>query len=62
MFICPNCNKEFATEEEIKKHTMPCWRRHNPNYKSKEAPQGETVVTKSVNSDIMNFFDSFRKA
>ena len=59
MFVCPNCNKEFLTEEEIKRHILPCWKRLNPGYKSKEAPQGETVVTREVNDDITNFFNSF---
>lgn len=61
MFICPNCNKKFATEEEIKKHTLPCWKRFNPDYKSKPAPQGEDIITRKVNNDILDFFNSFQK-
>lgn len=61
MYICPTCKKECVTEEEIKKHSITCWRKVNPYYKSKPAPQGETIVTKEVNSDISNFFNSFKK-
>lgn len=61
MFVCPTCNKEYATEEEIKKHSMICWRKANPHYKSKSAPQGETIVTKEVSDDILSFFNSFKK-
>lgn len=61
MYICPTCNKKCATEEEIVKHSNSCWRRANPHYKSKTPPQGETVVTKEVDNDIMNFFNSFKE-
>lgn len=62
MFICPTCNKKCATEEEIKKHSMACWRKANPHYKSKPAPQGETVITKEVNNDVLSFFNSFERS
>lgn len=61
MYICPTCNRQCATEEEIKKHSMACWRKANPHYKSKPAPQGETIVTREVNSDIENFFSSLKR-
>lgn len=61
MYICPTCKKECLTEEEIKKHSMACWKKTNPHYKSKEALQGETVITKKINNDILNFFNSFKK-
>ena len=61
MYICPTCKKEYVNEEEIKKHSMACWRKANPNHKSKSAPQGETIVTKEMNDDILNFFNSFKK-
>lgn len=60
MYICPTCKKEYLTEEEIKKHSMACWRKTNPHYKSKEAPQGETIITKKINDNILNFFNSFK--
>lgn len=62
MYICPTCNKQCATEEEIKKHSMACWRKANPHYKSKPAPQGETIVTREVNDDIENFFNSLKES
>ena len=55
MYICPTCKKEYLTEEEIKKQSMACWRKTNPHYKSKEAPQGETIITKKTNDNILNF-------
>lgn len=61
MYICPTCNKQYHTEEEIKKHSMACWRKVNPHYQSKAAPQGETIITKKVNNDILSFFNSFKK-
>lgn len=61
MYICPTCKKECSTEEEIKKHSMVCWRKANPHYRSKTAPQGETVVTKKIDSNILDFFNSFKK-
>ena len=60
MFICPTCKKEYATEEEIKKHSMACWRKTNPHYKSKTAPQGKTIIKREVNDDILNFFNSLK--
>lgn len=61
MYICPTCGREFPTEEKIKKHSLSCWRKANPHYKTKHAPQGETIVTKDVNNDILDFFNSFKK-
>lgn len=61
MYICPTCKKECLTEEEIKKHSMACWKKHNPNHKSKTAPQGETIITRKVDNDILDFFNSFSK-
>lgn len=58
MYICPICNRKCVSEEEIKKHSMACWRKANPHYKSKPAPQGETIVTKKVDNDILSFFNS----
>lgn len=62
MYICPTCNRKCATEEEIKKHSMACWRKANPHYKSKPAPQGETIITQKANNDILSFFKSFEKS
>ena len=61
MFICPTCNEKYTTEEEIKKHSLACWKKANPYHKSKSAPQGETIVTKNVSNDILDFFNSFKK-
>lgn len=61
MFICPTCDKKYATEKEIKKHSMICWKKANPHHKPKTASQGETIVIKEINNDILNFFSSFKK-
>ena len=60
MYICPICNQSFQTEELITKHSLRCWRAHNPNQKSKPAPR--TIVTnQEMNEDVANFFASFEK-
>ena len=59
MYICPTCNKTFETEESIAKHSLKCWKEHNPNHITKHVPQGPTVIKRTVNEDMMNFFNSF---
>lgn len=61
MYICPICNKGFDSEEKIKKHNLSCWRKANPHYKSTTPPQGETIITREDNKDILKFFSSLRK-
>lgn len=61
MFICPTCKREFAKEEMIAKHFLSCWKEHNPNHRSKDAPSSETIIVREVNSDIENFLSNFRK-
>lgn len=60
MIICPNCGKEFKTEEEIKKHSLPCWKRFNSDYRPKPAPQGETIITRNVTQDFLDFFEGLK--
>lgn len=60
MLICPTCGRKF-TEEQMKKHTMNCWREANPFHITKHAPQGETIETREVSEDVMNFFSVFAK-
>jgi hypothetical protein len=57
MFICPTCNKEFNTEQDIQKHFLLCWKEQHPYHQSKSAPRGENITTRKVNDDIMNFFE-----
>lgn len=59
MYICPTCRQQFNTEEEVVSHSLKCWREHNPNHKSKPAPQNEDIVTRSINEDVANFFEFF---
>ena len=36
MYICPTCQKQFDNSEDVAKHSLKCWREHNPNHKSIE--------------------------
>ncbi len=58
MYICPICKKEFKEEEKLVKHLSICWKEKNPYHKSKEAPRSENVVTRTINNDMENFFNS----
>lgn len=57
MYICPTCEKEFNTEEMIRKHFLSCWREIHPYHKSKSAPRSKDIVTREVSNDIANFFE-----
>lgn len=59
MYICPTCHKEFNTEEDITKHSLRCWREHNPNHKSKSAPRSEDIIERKMNNELFNFFEGF---
>lgn len=61
MYICPICNQAFQTKEIIAKHSLQCWRKHNPNHKSKPAPCKGNVTKQEINEDVTNFFASFKK-
>lgn len=56
MFICPTCRSAFATEEILTKHFLRCWRKHNPNHKSKPAPCKGNTTQREMNDDVANFF------
>lgn len=57
MYICPICSKEFEEEDRIVKHLLSCWREHNPNHKSKNAPRSEDTETRNINNDMQAFFE-----
>lgn len=61
MYICPICNQSFIAEEQVTKHSLSCWREHNPNHQSKLAPCSGNVHVQKMNDDIKNFFDLFKK-
>jgi len=61
MYICPICNRQFDNSEQIAKHSLPCWKEHNPNHQSKPAPRSEDIVERKVNDDVLNFFASLQK-
>lgn len=57
MYICPICEKEFNTEEMIRKHFLSCWEKIHPYHKSKPAPRSKDIVIREVSNDIANFFE-----
>ena len=56
MYICPVCNRQFDSKEQIAKHSLPCWREHNPNHVSKPAPRSEDITERKVSDAALNFF------
>ena len=62
MFICPTCKLSFKTEDDVAKHSLKCWKQHNPNHISTPAPQGEDIITREVNNDIANFFAGLQRS
>lgn len=61
MYICPICRRGFKDEEIITKHSLQCWRAHNPHHESTPAPCKGNITEREVNEDVSNFFASFRK-
>lgn len=60
MFICLDCGKEFNTEQAIQKHFLTCWKENHSYHKSKDAPRSANVVTREVNDNVLNFFNSLK--
>ena len=60
MYICPTCGKQFKKEEVLVKHYLACWKEQHPYHKSKPAPRSEDINTRISNSEIENFFNSFK--
>ena len=56
MYICPTCNRQFKNAETIAKHSLGCWREHNPNYRSKEAPHSENIIQREIDDNVLAFF------
>ena len=61
MYICPVCKRHFDNEEHVAKHSLPCWKEHNPNHKSKSAPRGEDITKREVSDDALDFFASLQE-
>ena len=61
MYICPTCNRTFKTADDVAKHSLGCWREHNPNHKSKPAPRSEDIVTREISDELANFFKQFER-
>ena len=62
MYICPTCNRKFKTGEEVAKHSLSCWRQHNPNHRSKPAPRSDDIVHIEINDDVVKFFKDLNNA
>ena len=62
MYICPNCKKEYDTEDVLVKHYLKCWKDRNPCHQSKSAPRSEDINTREVNDSVINFFNSFKRS
>ena len=60
MYICPICNRQFDNPEQIAKHSLPCWKEHNPNHKSTPAPRSEDRTEREVSDAALNFFTSLK--
>lgn len=60
MYICPTCNKQFTNEDILVKHFNKCWKEQNINHRPKDAPRSEDITTRTINDDVINFFNSFK--
>lgn len=63
MYICPVCKCEFEDEKESRmaRHFLRCWKENNPNHKSNTIEPSETIETREVNNDVMNFFKDLQE-
>lgn len=61
IYVCPTCNKEFSSEEEITAHLLKCWKEQNPHHKSKPAPHSEDITTVEASEDVEKFFASLQE-
>jgi len=60
MYICPICNRGYKNPDDVAKHSLQCWREHNPNHESKHAPC-KTTTEREVSEDVVNFFALFNQ-
>lgn len=63
MYICPVCKCEFEDEKESRmaRHFLKCWKENNPNHKSNTIEPSETIETREVNNEVMNFFKDLQE-
>jgi len=61
VYICPICNRTFDIEDQIAKHSLRCWREHNPYHKSKPAPHTTDLNERKVNNEVLDFFANLQK-
>ena len=60
IYICPDCGKEYETEQDITEHLLKCWKDNNLHYKSKSAPRSKDIVIREMEDDIAKFFDLWK--
>ncbi len=60
MYICPTCNKQFNTADQVAKHSLGCWKKHNPNHRSTPAPHSNDIVERQIDNNILNFFEGLQ--
>ena len=61
MYICPTCNGMFESADDVAKHSLGCWREHNPGHKSKPAPRSANIETREISNDLAQFFANLQK-
>ena len=61
MYICPECGREYDTEEKVSKCFLKCWKDNNPHYQSKSAPRSADINTSRASEDILQFFNSLER-
>lgn len=61
MYICPTCGREYESDEMVAKHFLTCWKEKNNCPPSKAAPRTADIETRTVNTDMANFFAAFQK-
>lgn len=61
MYVCPICNCKFSKADAVAKHSLACWKEHNPNHKSNPAPRSEDIVTIEAEPQIYDFFANLQK-
>lgn len=63
MYICPICKCEFEDEKESRmaRHFLKCWKENSPNHKSNTIEPSETIETRKINDDVMNFFKDLQE-
>ena len=60
MYICPICNRGYKNPEDVAKHSLQCWREHNPNHIAKTAPCRGNTTERQITPEINDFFERMK--